>query len=81
MYLTGLAARAPFRPVLQSISQSTPGNARVLPWQQRDITTLRGFPHLSGPQHEDLSTPGYAFTSSAWIHCCSLTPNPRCAYV
>jgi hypothetical protein len=81
MYLADLAAQAPFRPVLQSIRESAPGNARVLPWHQRDITTLLGFLHLSGPQHEDLSTPGYEFTSSARIHCCTLAPNPWCAYV
>jgi hypothetical protein len=44
-------------------------------------STLLGFLHLSGPQHLDLRTPGYAFTSSAGAHYCHPSLNLWCAYV
>jgi hypothetical protein len=46
---------------------------------RRSTTTLLGFVHLSVPQHVDLNTPGYVFTSSVLQHYCHSTLIPKCA--
>jgi len=71
--------RSQARHAPRSINQSVPGDCRDHHKGTATITTLLRFLHHPGPQHEDLSTPGYEFTSPVLQHCCCSAPTPWCA--
>lgn len=59
-------------PALQSLDRLATGVGNALHEATQTSTTLSRFLHLSVPQHEDLNTPGYEFTSSTTPHYCGI---------